>query len=113
MPQYNTHSLPTRVYVGASDLQKEPSSRTSSSQERDEPVPVQPVHMERHTEDGSRVALFDDEPQREQHHQAVPSPEGGNFVGVLSSSPPGGDRVRLESMSAMEVVVYFILLILP
>ena len=46
------------------------------------PVPVHPVPMER-TEDGLQMRVACDEPQREQRFQ----PEGGNFVGVMSSSP--------------------------
>ena len=45
------------------------------------PVPVQPVPTEQHSADGLHVA--GDEPQREQRYQ----PEGGNFVGVMASSP--------------------------
>ena len=47
------------------------------------PVPVQPVPMGRHIEDGLRMRVAGDEPQRKQRFQ----PEGGNFVGVMSSSP--------------------------
>ena len=38
--------------------------------------------MERHSEDGLRMCVPGDEPQGEQRYQ----PEGGNFVGVMSSS---------------------------
>ena len=39
--------------------------------------------MERHTEDGLRMCVAGDETQGEQQYQ----PEGGNFVGVMPSSP--------------------------
>ena len=39
--------------------------------------------MGRHIEDGLRMHVEGDGPQREQRFQ----PEGGNFVGVKSSSP--------------------------
>ena len=44
-------------------------------------VPVQPVPTGQYSADGLRVA--GDEPQREQRYQ----PEGGDFVGVMPSSP--------------------------
>ena len=45
-----------------------------SGEDRDEPVPVQRVPMERHTGDGLRMGAAGGEPQRAQQHQAKPNP---------------------------------------
>ena len=74
----------SRVYVGAPELQEVPSSGSSSSEECVEPDPVQSI-IKQHTEDGPRKRVVGDE------HQSKPSLEGGDFIGVMSSSPPAPD----------------------
>ena len=46
-----------------------------SNKELDKPVPVQPLPMERHTGDGPRMRVIDDEPQMAQWVQAKRSPK--------------------------------------
>ena len=66
------------------------------SEERDEPVPVQRVPIERHAGDEPQMSVAGGEPQRVQQHQAKPNPEGGNSVGILSSSPPNSDTGKSQ-----------------
>jgi len=67
--------------------QKEPPSRSSTSEEYDEPVPVRPVTVG----DGPRMRVAGDETQKERRDQTKQSHEGGKFMGVMSSSLPNSD----------------------
>ena len=68
-----------RSLVDGSSMPYHPDTNNSqglpsghSSEERDEPVPVQRVPIERHTGDGLRMGVAGGEPQRAQQHQARP-----------------------------------------
>jgi hypothetical protein len=67
-----------------------------SNDERDKPVPVQPLPVERRTGDG---------PQRTQRDQTKPNFEGDNSVGDMTSSPPDPDAGKSRDPDRPEKLV--------